>query len=51
VVNALFDPPALWRARCSGEVSAQLLPCGHYLPEEQPDATATALLDFFRRPG
>ena len=47
VVNALFDPQALWQTRCAATVTAQALPCGHYLPEEQPDATAAALLAFF----
>ena len=47
VVNALFDPLALWQARCAGEVTARTLPCGHYLPEEEPTATAAALVEFF----
>jgi haloacetate dehalogenase len=47
VVERLFDPEALWRAQCAGRVVPKTLPCGHFLPEEQPDATADALLDFF----
>ncbi len=47
VVNQLFDPPALWRAQCAGAVQAQRLPCGHYIPEELPEATAAALQSFF----
>lgn len=47
VVNRLFDPMALWRAQCSGVVSSQLLQAGHFIPEEQPEATALALRAFF----
>jgi haloacetate dehalogenase len=47
VVGRMFDAPALWRARCSGRVDAATLPCGHFLPEEQPDATAALLAGFF----
>ena len=47
VVAALFDPMALWRAQCAGQVTGKALPCGHYLPEEAPDETAAALLAFF----
>ncbi len=47
VVHALFDPMALWRAQCSASVTGQALPCGHYIPEELPQETATALADFF----
>jgi haloacetate dehalogenase len=50
VVHALFDPLALWRAQCSGAVSGQALPCGHFIPEELPGPTADALLAFFGAP-
>lgn len=48
VVNALFDPLALWRAQCAGTVQGECLPAGHYIPEELPDATAARLLAFFK---
>jgi haloacetate dehalogenase len=51
VVQALFDPLALWRAQCAGRVGGEALPCGHYLAEEQPEETARQLLAFFRAPG
>lgn len=51
VVQALFDPMALWRAASRGAVQGEALDCGHYLPEEQPEATAARLLDFFSRAG
>ena len=49
VVHRLFDPIALWRAQCAGTVSGRAMPAGHFIPEELPDATAQALLDFFTR--
>jgi haloacetate dehalogenase len=47
VVQALFDPLALWRAASTGPLEGAALDCGHYLPEEQPEATAAALRRFF----
>ncbi|MDB5931772.1 MAG: alpha/beta hydrolase fold protein [Polaromonas sp.] len=47
VVNRLFDPLALWTAQCGGTVTASSLPAGHFIPEEQPEATAQALQAFF----
>jgi haloacetate dehalogenase len=47
IVQALFDPMALWRAASRGSVQGEALDCGHYLPEEQPEATAARLLGFF----
>lgn len=52
VVQALFDPMALWRAASAeaAAVQGEALDCGHYLPEEQPEATAERLLRFFSHP-
>jgi haloacetate dehalogenase len=47
VVNRLFDPPTLWQAQCSANVSALRLAAGHYIPEEKPAETAAALVQFF----
>jgi haloacetate dehalogenase len=46
VVHRLFDPIADWRA-VARDVRGHALPCGHYLAEEQPDATREALERFF----
>jgi haloacetate dehalogenase len=47
VVHRLFDPVALWQAQCTRPLRAQLIAdAGHFIPEEQPQATADALLDF-----
>lgn len=47
VVNKLFKPLDLWQAQCAGKVRGQALPAGHFIPEEVPQSTAAALLDFF----
>jgi haloacetate dehalogenase len=47
VVGTQFDVLALWREQAD-DVCGFALSCGHYLPEEAPGATQTALLDFFR---
>jgi len=47
VIEALFDPLALWQAQCSARVSGHALDAGHFLAEERPAQTAGALQDFF----
>ncbi|MCD6679871.1 MAG: alpha/beta hydrolase [Burkholderiaceae bacterium] len=47
VVHRLFDPLALWRAQCSGEVRGHAMPAGHFIPEELPQETARELRGFF----
>jgi haloacetate dehalogenase len=41
----LFDIPAEWRKRCE-DVRSVAAPGGHFFPEQQPRATAAALLEF-----
>lgn len=43
VVHRLFDAPALWQAQARQTVTQQLMPAGHFIPEELPQATAEAL--------
>jgi haloacetate dehalogenase len=40
------DPLKLWSAWAT-DLRGFELPCGHFIPEEAPDATVKALLDFF----
>jgi haloacetate dehalogenase len=47
VVQALFDPLALWRAQCAAGLQGQALPAGHFIPEELPAQTADHLHRFF----
>jgi haloacetate dehalogenase len=47
VVNRFFKPLALWQAQCTGHVAGEIMPAGHFIPEELPQATAAALLAFF----
>jgi haloacetate dehalogenase len=47
VVERFFKPLDLWQAQCSASVSGQAMPAGHFIPEELPLETATALRSFF----
>jgi haloacetate dehalogenase len=40
------DPLKVWRAWAK-DVRGLAIDCGHYLPEENPDATAKVLIEFF----
>lgn len=42
-----FDVLATWREKAGGGVEGRALPCGHFLPEEQPEATVAELMRFF----
>ncbi len=46
VVAKCFDPLAEWR-RVARDVSGRALSCGHYVPEEAPDALVAEMLGFF----
>ncbi len=50
LIEMCFDPLALWSERAEN-VSGKIIDCGHFLPEEAPEETARALLDFFRGAG
>jgi haloacetate dehalogenase len=43
VVNRMFKPVELWQAQCAGRVSGQVMPSGHFIPEELPEDTSEAL--------
>lgn len=45
VIERCYDVLALWRAR-AGRVEGRALPCGHFLAEEAPAETLTALSAF-----
>jgi haloacetate dehalogenase len=45
-VHRLFDPVADWRS-VADDVRGRALPCGHYLPEEVPEATLAEFEAFF----
>jgi haloacetate dehalogenase len=47
VIHKLFDLPTLWRAQCAGALSHRVLPAGHFIPEELPQAIAQEFLAFF----
>ena len=48
VIGQLYDVIATWR-RYAHSVEGAALPCGHFLPEEEPEETASALAKFFAR--
>lgn len=45
--GAAGGPLAIWQKWCS-DVSGQPLEAGHFFPEEKPEETARALLEFFK---
>jgi len=47
VVGRLYKPLAIWREKAR-HVEGAALPCGHFLPEEAPEETLTALQKFLR---
>ncbi len=48
VIGELYDVITIWR-RYAHSVQGAALPCGHFLPEEEPEKTATALVQFYAR--
>jgi haloacetate dehalogenase len=46
LVGRKFDVLETWRAVSDGPVTGGALPCGHFLPEEAPEGTLSALLEF-----
>lgn len=46
-VGHAYDVPAVWR-QYADDVHPQVIDAGHFLPEEAPQATAAALVDFLR---
>jgi haloacetate dehalogenase len=49
-VGATYDALAIWRAYAD-DVRGHALDAGHFLPEEAPEQTAQALLQFLAEPG
>ncbi len=47
VVNRCFKPLDDWR-RVAGVVSGRTVPCGHYIPEEEPAELLSEIMQFFR---
>jgi haloacetate dehalogenase len=48
VVHRLFTPLDDWRAKATAAVTGRTLPCGHFIPEEEPDAFVDEATAFFR---
>jgi pimeloyl-ACP methyl ester carboxylesterase len=47
VVGKMFRPLETWRDLVTSPMG-EAIDCGHFIPEEKPDETASALLGFFR---
>ena len=47
VVHRCFKPLEDWR-RVADDVRGRTLPCGHYIPEEMPDALLQEMIAFFQ---
>ena len=47
-IERCFDALAEWQAVSQDSVEGGTLPCGHYLPEEAPDAVFQQIIDFMR---
>lgn len=46
-VGKLWNVIETWKAKAAGPVTGQALPCGHLLPEEQPEGVLNAFQKFF----
>jgi haloacetate dehalogenase len=46
-VGKLWDVLATWRPKTDAAVEGQALPCGHLIPEEQPETTIAHFRRFF----
>lgn len=49
IIQRCFDPLAEWRA-VAERVEGEALPCGHYIPEEAPQALFSRLTQFMTTP-
>ena len=47
LMHRQIDVLETWREKAAATVEGRALPCGHFLPEEAPDETYEALLEFF----
>ena len=45
-IGQWYDPVAIWTQYCDGPVTSQAIDTGHYLAEEDPEATLAALVPF-----
>ena len=47
-VGQLWDVLATWRPKADGPVVGEALPCGHLIPEEQPELVISRFRQFFQ---
>jgi len=46
-IGANYDVAEIWGRRRAPDLRCRALDCGHFIPEERPEQTATELLEFF----
>lgn len=46
LVERFFDPLACWKKFCL-QIEGHALPCGHFIPEEAPEAMMEAVMEFW----
>lgn len=51
VVGRMFEPLKAWERYTTATVTGRAMPCGHFIPEEDPEGTVEELKGFFGRPG
>jgi haloacetate dehalogenase len=47
LVNKCFEPILDWSRVSTNEITGKYLPCGHYIPEEYPEALIQEVKTFF----
>jgi haloacetate dehalogenase len=50
-VGELWNVLATWRPKTQSTLEGQALPCGHLIPEEQPEGVISQFRRFFERNG
>ncbi len=48
-VGRKFRPLEVWKRYTTGAVTGRAMPCGHFIPEEEPEGTIEELKGFFGR--
>ena len=47
-VGRLWDVPSVWKERASNVTDLGVENCGHFIPEEEPEITYNAIMDFLK---
>ena len=47
VIGQQFSPMSVWQKYTQSKVIGKAMPCGHFIPEEDPKGTVDAFINFF----